>query len=154
MKRYIDIYSASSLIGFSSDDVSLLENAYVKAEKMFLKTVDALTYQSDPGDTLITHLKSSIDAHSEFLARVSELARSKWTEFKLGMMGFGLGIMLFSLLFQYFAISRVIKLLGTSHQISKDSRISLGSSTFTCFLVAIHAMSLLSNSYLGKFCPS
>ncbi|KAI4369473.1 hypothetical protein MLD38_017910 [Melastoma candidum] len=148
VKRYIDIYSASSMIGFSSVDVSLLSNAYVKAQKMFLKAMNALASQSDPGDTIVTHLKSSIDAHAEFLAQVSELARSKWTEFNLGMMGFGLGIMLLSLLFQYFAIRRVIKLFGTtSYKVSGGCGISFGS-LFACFLVAIHAMSLLSNSYL------
>ncbi|KAI4310969.1 hypothetical protein MLD38_035910 [Melastoma candidum] len=95
-------------------------------------------------------LRISIVAPAEFVAQVSRLAGSKWTEFKVAMMDFGLGIMMFSLLFLYFVIRRVIKLFGTTrHKVSGGSGISFGS----IFAWGIHAMSFfLSNSKLGLNC--
>ncbi|XP_056175136.1 GPI ethanolamine phosphate transferase 3 isoform X2 [Syzygium oleosum] len=145
VKRYIDIYSASSLIGFSSDDMLHVANLYAEAEATFARKMDALSYDSK--HIKLSTLKSQIDAYFKFLASVAELARSKWTEFNLTFMVIGLGMMLVSLLTHVLAIKMVKELHNGSFDPSGNSGISFGL-VFAFFIVAIRACSLLSNSYI------
>ncbi|GAU22458.1 hypothetical protein TSUD_123450 [Trifolium subterraneum] len=126
VKRYIDAYSASSAVGFSHDDLSQMASVYAEAENHCGK----------------------IDAYFKFLTTVAELARSKWTEFDLNMMGTGIGIMLMSLTFQVFAILRATKQHGVNSSSSSGNSLITTSSTFTLFLLGIRSCSLLSNSYI------
>ncbi|KAI5415397.1 hypothetical protein KIW84_040732 [Lathyrus oleraceus] len=149
VKRYIDAYSASSAVGFSHDDLSRIASVYAEAENHWLHSTKKLLLDSDgDSDALVPALKWQIDAYFKFLTTVSELARSKWTEFDLNMMGSGIGIMLMSLIFQVFAILRATKQLGVnSSSLSGNSSI-ITSSSFTLFLLGIRSCSLLSNSYI------
>lgn len=135
VKRYIDIYSSSSLIGFSSEDLSHIAAMYGEAERTFMHTESEHSHPSDL-------LKRQIDVFSNFLASVAELARSKWTEFNLKLMGIGFTLMIFSVLIHVLAIKRVNKLSG----------VTLGSGlVIASFIVVIRACSLLSNSYICTF---
>ncbi|KAL2338851.1 hypothetical protein Fmac_013297 [Flemingia macrophylla] len=148
VKRYVDAYSASSAVGFSDDDLSRIASAYAQAENHwshFTKKL-LLDIQND-SDTLVPALKRQIDAYFKFLTTVSELARSKWTEFDLKMMGTGIGILLISLVFQFFTILRANKQYGETLSSSGDSWV-ITSSSFTFFLLGIRACSFLSNSYI------
>lgn len=135
------------MIGFSSDDLLHVENLYAEAEATFGRKMDALSYNSEHSRSA---LKSQIDAYFKFLASVAELARSKWTEFNLTLMGIGLGMMLLSLLVHILAIKMVNELHNGSFNPSGNSGISFGL-IFAFFIVVIRACSLLSNSYICKF---
>ncbi|XP_048136810.1 GPI ethanolamine phosphate transferase 3 isoform X7 [Rhodamnia argentea] len=145
VKRYIDIYSASSLIGFSSDDLLHVANLYDEAEAIFARKRDNFSSKSEL--SRLSTLKSQIDAYLKFLGSVAELARSKWTEFNLTFMGIGLGMMLLSLLVHVLAIKMVNELHNGSFNPIGSSGISFGL-IFAFFIVAIRACSLLSNSYI------
>lgn len=145
VKRYIDIYSASSLIGFSSDDLVHVANLYAEAEATFAQKMDPLSYNSE--HIKLSTLKRQINAYFRFLASVAELARSKWTEFNLTFMGIGLGMMLVSLLVHVLAIKMVNELHNGSFNPSGNSGISFGL-IYAFFIVVIRACSLLSNSYI------
>ncbi|KAK3440722.1 hypothetical protein EUGRSUZ_B01002 [Eucalyptus grandis] len=145
VKRYIDIYSASSLIGFSSDDLVHVANLYAEAEATFAQKMDPLSYNSE--HIKLSTLKRQINAYLRFLASVAELARSKWTEFNLTFMGIGLGMMLVSLLVHVLAIKMVNELHNGSFNPSGNSGISFGL-IYAFFIVVIRACSLLSNSYI------
>ncbi|XP_061361608.1 GPI ethanolamine phosphate transferase 3 isoform X2 [Gastrolobium bilobum] len=148
VKRYVDAYSASSAVGFSHDDLSRIASVYAQAENHWLHSTKKLLLDRHNGsDTLVPVLKRQIDAYFNFLATVAELARSKWTEFDLNMMGSGIGIMLISLIFQVFAILRGNTQHGVTLSSFGDSWIIIPS-TFTFFLVGIRACSFLSNSYI------
>lgn len=148
VKRYIDAYSASSAVGFSHDDLSQIASVYAQAENRWLYSTKKLLLDKDnASDALVPELTWQIDAYFKFLTTVAELARSKWTEFDLNMMGTGIGIMLISLIFQVFAILRATKQHGVNSSSSGNSSI-ITSSTFTLFLLGIRSCSLLSNSYI------
>jgi GPI ethanolamine phosphate transferase 3 subunit O len=150
VKRYIDAYSASSAVGFSHDDLSQIASVYAQAENHWLYSTKKLLLDKDnTSDALVPALKWQIDAYFKFLTTVAELARSKWTEFDLNMMGTGIGIMLISLIFQVFAILRATKQHGVNLSSSGNYSI-ITSSTFTLFLLGIRSFSLLSNSYICK----
>ncbi|KAK8589694.1 hypothetical protein V6N12_024085 [Hibiscus sabdariffa] len=84
VKRYIDVYSASSVIGFSSEDLFHISDLYAKAKDSRLN----LSFnKNESSNTSLPFLKKQIVAYFEFLSYVAELARSKWTEFNLKMMG-------------------------------------------------------------------
>jgi len=146
----MDAYSASSAVGFSHDDLSQIASVYAQAENHWLYSTKKLLLDKDnASDALVPALKWQIDAYFKFLTTVAELARSKWTEFDLNMMGTGIGIMLISLIFQVFAILRATKQHGVNSSSSGNSSI-ITSSTFTLFLLGIRSCSLLSNSYICK----
>lgn len=148
VKRYVDAYSASSAVGFSHDDLSRIESVYAQAENHWSHSTKKLLLdrQNDSG-TLVPALKRQIDAYFKFLTTVSELARSKWTEFDLNMMGTGIGIMFISLIFQIFIILRANKQHVVTLSSSGDSWPTTGS-IFTFILLGIRAFSFLSNSYI------
>lgn len=149
MKRYVDAYSASSAVGFSHDDLSRIASVYAQAENSWLHSTKKLLLDRHNGsDTLVHALKWQIDAYFNFLTTVAELARSKWTEFDLNVMGTGIGIMLISLIFQICAILRANKQHGVTS--SSGNSLITTASTFTFFLVGIRACSFLSNSYICK----
>lgn len=148
VKRYVDAYSTSSAVGFSHDDLSRIESVYAQAESHWSHTTKKLLLdRQNDSDTLVPALRRQIDAYSKFLTTVSELARSKWTEFDLSMMGTGIGIMLISIVFQIFTILRSNKHHIVTSSSSGDSWITTGS-IFTFFLLGIRACSFLSNSYI------
>ncbi|KAK7388107.1 hypothetical protein VNO78_22912 [Psophocarpus tetragonolobus] len=148
VKRYVDAYSASSAVGFSHDDLSRIAGVYTQAENHWShSTKKLLLDRQNDSDILVPALKRQIDAYFKFLTIVSELARSKWTEFDLNMMGTGIGIMLISLIFQVFTILRANKKHAVMLSSSEDSWIITGS-IFTIFLLGIRACSFLSNSYI------
>ncbi|KAM2541672.1 hypothetical protein TB2_021209 [Malus domestica] len=148
VKRYIDIYSASSVIGFSHEDLLHIAGMYAKAEEKWSHaTKKLLSREKESQNELLPALKRQIDLYSDFLASVAELARSKWTEFNLKMMGAGLGIMLMSLLMHFIAIKKVKEQFGFSFTSSGDSGISFGL-VFSCFMVVMRACSFLSNSFI------
>ncbi|GAU16760.1 hypothetical protein TSUD_200030 [Trifolium subterraneum] len=149
VKRYIDAYSASSAVGFSHDDLSQIASVYAEAENHWLHSTKKLLLDKDnASDALMPALKWQIDAYFKFLTTVAELARSKWTEFDLNMMGTGIGIMLMSLIFQVFVILRETKQHGVNSSSSSGNSLITTSSTFTLFLLGIRSCSLLSNSYI------
>nr|XP_028951731.1 GPI ethanolamine phosphate transferase 3 isoform X1 [Malus domestica] len=148
VKRYIDIYSASAVIGFSHEDLLHIAGMYAKAEEKWSHATKKLLSREKEGQNeLLPALKRQIDLYSDFLASVAELARSKWTEFNLKMMGAGLGIMLMSLLMHFIAIKKVKEQYGFSFTSSGDSGISFGL-VFSCFMVVMRACSFLSNSFI------
>ena len=150
VKRYIDAYSASSAVGFSNDDLSRIASVYAQAENHWLlSTKKLLLDRNNGGDALMPALKRQIEAYFNFLTTVAELARSKWTEFDLPMMGTGIGIMFISLIFQVLAIIRANRQHDVTLSSSEDSWF-FSASTFAFFLLGIRACSFLSNSYICK----
>ncbi|XP_050271898.1 uncharacterized protein LOC126715366 [Quercus robur] len=147
VKRYVDVYSASSVIGFSHEDLLQIADVYAQAEENWSHTKKSLLDKNECCDSLLPALKRQIDLYVNFLTSVAELARSKWTEFNLNMMGIGFGIMLVSLLIHFLAIKRVNKQYGASFTSRGDSGISFGL-ICACFVVIIRASSFLSNSYI------
>ncbi|KAJ0100859.1 hypothetical protein Patl1_05660 [Pistacia atlantica] len=88
VKRYIDVYSASSVIGFSRDDLLHISDLYAQAEKnRSCCSKKLLSNRDEICNSLLPYLKRQIDAYSNFLLSVANLARCKWTEFNLEMMG-------------------------------------------------------------------
>ena len=150
MKRYIDVYSALSVIGFSSEDLFHISELYAKAEENWSYTQNLLLYKNESCNTSLPDLKRQIVAYFNFLSYVAELARSKWTEFNLKMMGTGIGIMLLSLYGHFLAIKKLNQSNGVSLPSSRDSGISFGL-MLASFIVVIRACSLLSNSFICKF---
>ncbi|KAL5849996.1 hypothetical protein ACOSQ4_008009 [Xanthoceras sorbifolium] len=129
VKRYIDVYSASSVIGFSLEDLSYISDIYAQAQE--------------------NHSCSfrQINTYFNFLLSVAELARSKWTEFNLQMMAVGIGIIFFTLLIHFLAIKRITNPYGISLLSSGDSEVSF-KLIFAYSVVVIRACSFLSNSYI------
>ncbi|KAL9325757.1 hypothetical protein ACSQ67_006402 [Phaseolus vulgaris] len=148
VKRYVDAYSASSAVGFSHDEFSRIASIYAQAENHWShSTKKILLDRQNNSDTSVSALKKQIDEYFKFLTAVTELARSKWTEFDLNMMGIGIGIMLISLIFQVFTVLRTTKEHDVTLSSSGGSWIVNGS-ILTIFLLAIRAFSFLSNSYI------
>lgn len=151
MKRYIDVYSASSAVGFSYDDLSQIASTYSEAEKQWLHATKKLLLDRKNGsDSIVPTVKRQIDAYFNFLATVAELARLKWTEFDLRLMITGIVAMFVSIIFQVHAIIRVNKQHGVFMPLSGGSGI-FSISTFAYVLLAIRACSFFSNSYICKF---
>uniref|UniRef100_A0A5B7CAE8 Putative GPI ethanolamine phosphate transferase 3 n=1 Tax=Davidia involucrata TaxID=16924 RepID=A0A5B7CAE8_DAVIN len=148
VKRYIDVYSTSSVIGFSNEDILHVSDIYTQAEENWSHTMKELVlHENESYHISLPTLKRQIDAYFRFLASVAELARSKWTEFNLKMMGIGFGIMLTSLFIHFLAIKRVDKLFGVSVPSCCNSGISFWL-IFSYIVVALRACSFLSNSYI------
>ncbi|MQL92224.1 hypothetical protein Taro_024846 [Colocasia esculenta] len=154
VKRYIDLYSSTSVIGFPSEDLQHLDVIYSQAQanwSNYIKAVNSSGIDVSLQNTSMTlpFFQAQINAYMIFLKKVAELARSKWTEFDLKMMSVGFGILVASLLFQLFYIRRVNQLCQTSCQSTANSGISL-KLVIAMFLVAIRAISFLSNMTEGK----
>ncbi|XP_058099385.1 uncharacterized protein LOC131243812 isoform X2 [Magnolia sinica] len=141
VKRYIDLYSASSVIGFPKEDLLHVAETYAQAQANWSNNI------KNTSDGSLSVLLGKIGAYSNFLASVAELARSKWTEFDLNMMGVGLCILLLSLLIQIFAIRRVNKAFQIIYPSIGNADLSLRFIS-ALFVVAIRACSFLSNSYI------
>nr|GME03260.1 GPI ethanolamine phosphate transferase 3 [Ipomoea batatas] len=139
--NYIDVYSASSLIGFSDKDLSHIDDLYDLAQNMWSHTKDALV-QCGNGNcsTSLPSLKEQINAYSNILASITTLARSKWTEFNLKMMGAGFAIMLLSLLLHIIIITKLDKQCGLHFPYCGNFRISF-EVTFAYITVLIRAFS-------------
>lgn len=147
MKRYIDIYSVKSVIGFSTEDLLHISHLYTKAGEY---RSHGLSHKDEDSNLSLLSLERQIDAYFNFLLSVAELARTKWTEFNLGMMGIGFGIILISLLTQLLAIERIKKPYGLSLLPFGDFDLSFRL-IFAIFIMLIRACSFLSNSYICKF---
>lgn len=152
MKRYIDLYSASSVIGFPKEDLLHVAEVYAQAQAIWTAHVNNtfISGSEAPRKTCVSSssvLLEQIDAYSDFLATVATLGRSKWTEFDLKLMGVGLCILLMSLIFQLVAIRRAKKLCHTFYPSVTNPCISVRSMS-TLGVVAIRACSFLSNSYI------
>uniref|UniRef100_A0A7N0ZXE6 GPI ethanolamine phosphate transferase 3 n=1 Tax=Kalanchoe fedtschenkoi TaxID=63787 RepID=A0A7N0ZXE6_KALFE len=143
VKKYVDVYSAASVDGFSSEDMIHITDEYAQAQQNWSQTVKILqSHDNKNCHTSLPALKGQIDAYSRFLDGVAELARSKWTEFNVKMMGAGLGAMFISLVFHFLSIKRVMDFSPCG-----ASKISLGS-VFAFSTVLIRGCSFLSNSYI------
>ncbi|XP_058214879.1 uncharacterized protein LOC131326207 isoform X2 [Rhododendron vialii] len=148
VKRYIDVYSASSVIGFSNEDLLHLSAMYAQATDNWSKIVTNLVSEkSESCHVSLPDLKRQIDAYLSFLASVAELARSKWTQFNLEIMSIGFGVMLISLLVHVLCIRWLNKLCRVYVRSHVESGISYGL-MLSCLIVAIRACSFLSNSYI------
>ena len=152
VKRYVDVYSTSSAIGFSYEDLLRLENLYAQAaEKWSSTTRNLLLSKNESFNLVFPALKMQIDAYSTFLASVAELARSKWTEFNLKMMSIGFGIMLISIITHVLAIKKVKRQYEISFSSFMNNGISSVGLFVACSTVVMRACSFLSNSYICKF---
>ncbi|KAL1195447.1 hypothetical protein V5N11_030721 [Cardamine amara subsp. amara] len=143
VKRYIDVYSNSSVVGFSSDDMSRISDLYSAAEQSWSNSVKRILMDriGDEDSTNISPLKEQIVAYLSFFSSVVELARSKWTEFNLNLMITGFGILVISLILQFLAV------FCGDKSYAVESWLSTGAA-FTLFIVTIRASSFLSNSYI------
>ncbi|XAR48714.1 hypothetical protein NMG60_11031618 [Bertholletia excelsa] len=147
VKRYIDAYSASSVVGFSNEDLLQLSALYAQAAENWSLSMRKLMHKNETFQALLPDFERQIDTYLSFLARVAQLARSKWTEFNLKAMGIGLGMMLISLAFHLIAIRMLNKQCEAYFPSQVKSEISLGM-IFSCLVVGIRAFSFLSNSYI------
>ncbi|RAL47464.1 hypothetical protein DM860_011202 [Cuscuta australis] len=148
VKNYIDVYSASSLIGFSEKDLSHVVGLYDLAQDMWSHTKDAFAQRENGNSsTSLPTLKKQIYAFSNLLNSISTLARSKWTEFNLTMMGAGFVMMLLSLLFHAIIIKKLDRKCGLHFSYSGNFRISL-EVAFAYITILIRAFSFLSNSFI------
>ncbi|KAL0735691.1 hypothetical protein Bca4012_011901 [Brassica carinata] len=143
VKRYIDVYSNSSVVGFSSDDMSRISNLYSAAENNWSNSVKHILMDNDGNEdsTNTSALKSQIAAYLSFFSSVAELARSKWTEFNLTLMITGFVMLVISLILQSLAIFHGDKPYAVGSGFSTGA-------AFTLFIVLIRACSFLSNSYI------
>ncbi|CAI0554908.1 unnamed protein product [Linum tenue] len=138
VKRYIDVYSASSIIGFSSEDLAHISNKYAELEENWSHSIrNLLTCQTESCSLVMAQITKQVNLYLDFLSHVSELARSKWTEFNLKMMGIGLGTMILSLLIISLAIWSMPTVSGIGFE-----------SIFAFLVVVIRACSFLSNSFI------
>lgn len=146
VKRYVDVYSNSSVVGFSSDDMARISNLYSAAEHNWSNSVKHILMdrKGDEDSTNISAFKEQIAAYLNFFSSVVELARSKWTEFNLNLMIIGFGILVISLILQFLVVFHGDKSYAVGSWLSTGA-------AFTLFIVTIRACSFLSNSYICKF---
>lgn len=145
MKKYIDVYSSLSLIGFSEKDLLHVSELYSEAQELW-----SITSRNVSGASVSPHLvKRQLDAYSKFLESVAALARSNWTEFNLKMMGIGFCIMLSSLYLNVFLIRRLDKFRGL-HSFLSDYFKNLFGANLSSIVILIRALSILSNSFIRK----
>ncbi|CAI9777096.1 unnamed protein product [Fraxinus pennsylvanica] len=148
VKKYIDVYSSLSLIGFSEKDLLHVSELYAQAQEFWsLTSKSSVLHENESSSTLLPAIKRQIEAYSAFLASVASLARSNWTEFNLKLMGIGFCVMLFSLFLHAFSIKRLDNLCGLYSPSCGDSRNTIGM-IFACIAVLTRACSFLSNSYI------
>ncbi|XP_073122694.1 uncharacterized protein [Henckelia pumila] len=148
VKKYIDVYSSLSLIGFSDKDLLHVSELYANAQELWSLTSKNSSIDRSQGCfESLPSVKKQIDAYSMFLSSVAALARSNWTEFNLMMMGIGFGIMLCSIFLHGFVIRRLEKLCELHSHFCGDLKSFFGTN-FAITLVLIRACSFLSNSYI------
>ncbi|KAI3795243.1 hypothetical protein L1987_37892 [Smallanthus sonchifolius] len=140
VKKYIDVHTDSSVIGFSIDDLKHIEEIYSQAVNW---STDSLHDDISSFDAL----KKQIDLYSSFLAHVAELARTKFTEFDLRMMGIGFGILLTSIFIHLLVIKWVDDMYIADFHSHDINTVSFGL-VVSCTIVAARACSFLSNSYI------
>ncbi|KVI04333.1 Alkaline phosphatase-like, alpha/beta/alpha [Cynara cardunculus var. scolymus] len=145
VKKYIDVYTASSVIGFSVDDLKHVADMYAQAVNWSDSLHDVASCKDEACRTSFDALKKQIDLYSNFLASVAELARTKFTEFNLRMMGIGFGILLISIFIHVLVIKRVDDI--TVFPSRETSSVSFGL-IVSCTIVTARACSFLSNSYI------
>ncbi|KAH0448616.1 hypothetical protein IEQ34_022416 [Dendrobium chrysotoxum] len=151
VKRYIDLYSMTSVIGLPAEDLRYINVLYSQAQGSWLDIMKFALSSENGTNIRITDnttfvLQRQIDAYSRFLEGVAELARFAWTEFNLMLMGFGLCVMLTSLCVHLYSI-RTVHALCKSYYPFSSSSASLRILT-VIFFVAIRGFSFLSNSYI------
>ncbi|XP_042065122.1 GPI ethanolamine phosphate transferase 3-like isoform X1 [Salvia splendens] len=143
VKKYIDVYSSFSLIGFSDKDLLHVSELYSRAQELW-----SITSRNISGAFVSLPLvRNQLDAYSMFLESVAALARSNWTEFNLKIMGIGFCIMLSSLYLNVFLIRRLEKLCGLQSFFSGYLKNFLGVN-LACIVILIRAWSFLSNSFI------
>ncbi|VAI28622.1 unnamed protein product [Triticum turgidum subsp. durum] len=152
VKRYIDQYSGSSIIGFSAEYLHHVEELYSKAQanwsEVLKSTCPSETAKGEEfKESASSALQLQIDAYSSFLESFAKLARSAWTEFDLWLMGTGLLLMILSVITQAYILVRLNAVCQPSDQECASSRI-IPKLFFAFTLVTIRAASLLSNSYI------
>ncbi|XP_060169924.1 uncharacterized protein LOC132600639 [Lycium barbarum] len=140
VKRYIDVYSASSVIGFSDKDIFHVSNLYAQANDIWLHTKEDFTS--------LPQLKKQVEAYTNFLSSIAALARSKWTEFNVKMMGTGLCILVFSLFVHIFTIKKLDKLCSSCYLPRGGNFVISSEAIFAYAAVLIRAFSFLSNSFI------
>lgn len=145
MKRYIDVYSSLSLIGFSEKDLLHVSELYSEAQELWSTTSRNISQ----GTTESYLVKRQLDAYSMFLESVAALARSNWTEFNLKMMGIGFCIMLSSIYLHVFLIRRLDKLCGL-RSILSDYFNNFFGANLASIVILMRAWSFLSNSFIRK----
>ncbi|KAL7586676.1 hypothetical protein Lser_V15G40604 [Lactuca serriola] len=143
VKRYIDVYTASSVIGFSIDDLKHVEEIYAKAVNTWSNSNSTSFHATSSFDSL----KTQIDLYSSFLSSVAELARTKFTEFNLKTMGIGFGILFMSIFVHLLFIVKVDRVHKDIFAPNETSPVSFAL-IVSCVLVAARACSFLSNSYI------
>ncbi|KAK9050932.1 hypothetical protein SSX86_027557 [Deinandra increscens subsp. villosa] len=139
VKKYVDAYTESSVIGFSIDDLKHVQEMYSQAVNWSTNSLH------DDGSSF-NALKKQIDLYSNFLTSVAELSRTKFTEFDLRKMGIGFGILLTSIILHLLVIKRVDEMYIVDSP-SRIKTVSFGL-VVSCFIVAARACSFLSNSYI------
>ncbi|KAI3736037.1 hypothetical protein L6452_15569 [Arctium lappa] len=147
VKKYIDVYTASSVIGFSIDDLKHVAEMYAQAVNWSNSLHDVASCKDEACRTSFDVLKRQIDLYSNFLASVAELARTKFTEFNLRMMGIGFGILLISIFIHVLVIKRVDGIDIAVFPSHETRSVSFGL-IVSCTIVAARACSFLSNSYI------
>lgn len=116
VKRYIDSYSASSIIGFSPEDLVQLGDIYARSQATFSSVREQQSSSEDYFDSgkceiKISRLQRQIDAYYKYLEATAELARSKWTQFGLKTMVLGLILLLLSISVHLNALASVGKIM-------------------------------------------
>ncbi|CAD6239125.1 unnamed protein product [Miscanthus lutarioriparius] len=115
VKRYIDQYSATSVIGFPLEDLQHITDLYSRAQENW--SASLITSSSETGSQEKVEGKGSvllqqIDAYNDFLQSFAKLARSAWTELDLWSMGVGLLLMILSVIIQASTLNLVFLLLN------------------------------------------
>ncbi|XP_078168361.1 alkaline-phosphatase-like family protein isoform X2 [Carex rostrata] len=137
VKRYIDSYSATSVMGFPTDDLRHITDLYNKAQSSWSGSKNSPCIPEN----------GIINGFSNFLLSFAALARSAWTEFDLKLMGVGLGIIIISIICHILVFVRVHSQSNVyGNKIEKSSDHLQIYVAF--FLVAVRAVSFLSNSYI------
>ncbi|KAL6890532.1 hypothetical protein ACP4OV_008787 [Aristida adscensionis] len=152
VKRYIDLYSATSVIGFPSEDLQHVMNMYSKAQRNWSVSQRTTCSSETSNQEEFKEGKNSvlqwqIDAYTNFLQSFAKLARSAWTEFDLWLMGIGLLLMILSVTIQAFTLVKLSTICQPSDHESASSRV-VSKLCFVFLLIAIRAASFLSNSYI------
>ncbi|CAL9048922.1 uncharacterized protein LOC103978910 isoform X1 [Musa acuminata AAA Group] len=151
VKRYIDLYSATSVIGLPTEDLNHVSELYSQAQTNWSDTVSSgylpMGTPHRIQDSEESPFQQKIDAYSDFLESVAKLARSAWTEFDGTLMGVGLSCMLVSLAIHLLAIRR-LNILCKPYQNALNILGNYFSLVSPLLLVAIRAASFLSNSYI------
>lgn len=151
VKRYIDQYSATSVIGFPSEDLQHMMDLYSRAQKnrsaSLTTTCSSETGSQEKLEGKSSVLQQQIEAYTDFLQSFAKLARFAWTEFDLWSMGAGLLLMILSVIIQACTLVNLNTACQPKDQ--KNASSSIISKLFFAFaLVAIRAASFLSNSYI------